>query len=186
VTIIILKFRFEAKHKELKMYARVTTSRKNITLTLAKKFQFKFAQNLMESDKNIIFKDKHRIISRDTEIIDNKLNLSSSQYICYTESICNGILYKEGYYLTKSCNETCLFKISEIIFINQPEIMVYILAQEIRLNEFSSHYESFNVSVSEEVINCCFICDINEFDGPPINVTTISSGKKMIRLKQFN
>lgn len=63
--------------------------------------------------------------------------------------------------------------------------MVYILAKKIRLNEFSSHYESFNMSGSEEVIDCCFICGVNEFDGPPINVTTISSGKKMIRLKQF-
>eukprot|EP00102_Acyrthosiphon_pisum_P013497 XP_008183097.1 PREDICTED: uncharacterized protein LOC103309442 [Acyrthosiphon pisum] len=56
-------FRYEAKHKELKMYARVTTSRKNITLTLAKKYQLKFAQNLMETNKNIIFKDKHKIIN---------------------------------------------------------------------------------------------------------------------------
>lgn len=94
------------------MYSRVTTSRKNVTLTLAKKFQFKFAQNLMESDKNIIFKDKHMILSKDTEIINNKLNLTSSQYTCYTELKYNGILYKEGYYLTKSCNETYLFKIS--------------------------------------------------------------------------
>jgi len=35
-------FRFEAKHKELKLYAHTTTSRKRITLTLAKKFQLKF------------------------------------------------------------------------------------------------------------------------------------------------
>lgn len=75
-------FRYEAKHKELKMYARVTTSRNNITLKLAKKFQFKFAQNLMESEKNIIFKDKHRIIIKDIEIINTFLNLNSSQYTC--------------------------------------------------------------------------------------------------------
>lgn len=178
-------FRYEAKHKELKMYARVTTSRKNVTLTLAKKFQFKFAQNLMESEKNIIFKDKHRVISKYTEIINTILNLTSSHYTCYTELKFNGILYKEGYYLTKNYNELHLFKIDEIIFINQPEIMVYILSKEIKLNEFSSHYESFHVSGSEEVINDCFICGVNEFDGPPINVTTVPSGKKMIHLKQF-
>lgn len=30
-------FRFEAKHRELKTYARVTSSRKNITLSISKK-----------------------------------------------------------------------------------------------------------------------------------------------------
>jgi len=97
---------------------------------LAKKFQFKFAQNLMESEKNIIFKDKHRVLSKYTEIINTILNLTSSQYTCYTELKFNGILYKEGYYLTKNYNELHLFKIDEIIFINQPEIMIYILAKK--------------------------------------------------------
>jgi len=87
-------FRYEAKHKELKMYARVTTSRKNITLTLAKKYQLKFAQNLMETDKNIIFKDKHKIISNYTETINSKLNLTSSQFSCYTELKFNRIYIK--------------------------------------------------------------------------------------------
>lgn len=41
-------FRFEGKHKDMKMYARSTNSRKIITLTLAKKFQIKFANFLLQ------------------------------------------------------------------------------------------------------------------------------------------
>lgn len=35
-------FRYEAKHKEMKLYAHAITTRKNITLSLAKKFQYTF------------------------------------------------------------------------------------------------------------------------------------------------
>jgi len=47
-----LCFRFEGKHKEMKTYARVTSSRKNITLTYAKKFQLKYSYFLMKSPKS--------------------------------------------------------------------------------------------------------------------------------------
>lgn len=138
------------------------------------------------SDKKCILRDKHLILSRKyTNVINIKLNATSLQYSCYTELKFNGILYKKGYFLTKQCNEMALFKIIEIILINKPEIMVYILALEIKLNGFSSHYESFIVSNCEEEINSCYICNINEFNGPPINVTTMSTGQKMIRLKEF-
>jgi hypothetical protein len=180
-------FRFEGKHKELKMYARSTTSRKNITLTLAKKYQFKFAYNLMKDlDKKIIFKDKHKVLTKYTDIINNKLNLTSLQYTCYNELRYDGILYKVGYYLTKHCDEMSLFKIFELITINNnPDNIFYIITKKILLNGFSSHLESFIVSNSEEESNGCFIFKINEFSGPPINVTTVSSGQKMIRLKEF-
>lgn len=180
-------FRFEGKHRELKMYARSTTSRKNITLTLAKKYQFKFAYNLMKDlDKKIIFKDKHKVLTKYNEIINNRLNITSLQYTCYTELRFNGILYKDGYYLTKHCDEMCLFKIFELISMNNnPDNIVYILTKKILLNGFNSHFESFIVNNSEEEANGCFIFKINEFSGPPINVTTVSSGQKMIRLKEF-
>lgn len=180
-------FRYEGKHRELKMCARSTTSRKNITLTLAKKFQFKFTYNLMKGlDKKIISKDKHKVLTKYTEIINNTLNTSSLQYTCFTELSFNGILYKVDYYLTKYCNEMGLFKIIELILINNnPNNIVYILTKRILLNGFSSHFESFIVSNSEEEVNDYFIFNINEFSGPPINVTTVSSGQKMIRLKEF-
>lgn len=61
-------FRFEGKHKEMKTYARVTSSRKNITLTLAKKFQLKYSYFLMKSPKSeLIVFDKNETNINETE-----------------------------------------------------------------------------------------------------------------------
>lgn len=95
-------FRFEAKYKEMKMYARSTTSRKNITLTLAKKFQLKFVHLLLRPiESKVVFKDKHKILSKNIETISKTLNFYSKKYSCYDTVVFNGNLYKEGFYLTK-------------------------------------------------------------------------------------
>lgn len=67
--------------------------------------------------------------------------------------------------------------------INKSDIVIHIVGKEIKLNGFNSHYELIIVGNTEEEINGCFICNINEFSGPPLNVTTLSSGQKNIRLK---
>ena len=96
-------------------------------------------------------------------------------------------LLKKVYFLTKNSDKICLFKICEIVLIYKPDSKVYVLANEIKLNHFNSHYESFSVDYSEEVVNRNCICNVDEFSGPPIiNITKIlSSGQKMIRLKEF-
>jgi len=68
----------------------------------------------------------------------------------------------------------CLFKILELITMNNnPDNIVYILTKKILLNGFSSHHESFIVSDNEEE-DGCFVFKINEFSGPPINVTVVT------------
>lgn len=56
-------FKYESKHRELKMYARAITSRKNIILSLAKICQLKFADFLLNGtkDDDVIKADKHKI-----------------------------------------------------------------------------------------------------------------------------
>jgi len=52
----------------MKTYARVTSSRKNITLTLAKKIQLKYSYFLMKSPKSeLIVFDKNEININETE-----------------------------------------------------------------------------------------------------------------------
>lgn len=45
--------------------------------------------------------DKHQIQSKYTENINNKLNATFLQYVCYIGLLLHGILYKKGYYLPK-------------------------------------------------------------------------------------
>ncbi|KAF0748795.1 Uncharacterized protein FWK35_00028537 [Aphis craccivora] len=82
----------------MKNHERSITLRKNITLTLAKKFQIKFAFLLMQPIKhNLILNPKHKIQSTD---------------------------YKAGYYLTRFEDEMCLYEITEIIIMINIETII--------------------------------------------------------------
>lgn len=167
------------------MYAQSTTSRKHITLTLAKTFQFKFAYFIMLPDESkIISKEKHRIQSTNIEIICKVLNLSSSQFCCYNELHLNSIIYKKGYYLTKFIDEMQLFKIIELIKTDENNDDIFTLVQPIILGIFEIHYEAFVVSDNED-FNNYFIFKANDFSGPPVNITMTAIEKKMLRLKEF-
>lgn len=76
------------------------------------------------SDKKIIVNDKHKIQSNYTENINNELNVTALDYVCYTELKLNGIVYKAGYFLTKNCNKICLFKICEMLLVNRQDSKV--------------------------------------------------------------
>lgn len=93
-------FRYEAKHKELKMYARAITSRKNICLTLAIKYQLKFAHYLLNQDTHNDFSIsiKHKIDS-DLEFLSITLNLESNSIISYSKIDFKGTVYKIGNYV---------------------------------------------------------------------------------------
>jgi len=178
-------FRFEGKHKEIKMYARSITSRKNITLTLAKKFQIKFAYLLMQPKKHdLVLNFKHKIKeSQFGKLISDKYKITPNQYECYNKIEYKGTNYKEGYYLTRFIYEMCLFKIIEIIVISN--IKIIILTKQIQLNGFHSHLEAYEVDFNEHIILNPVFNEINDFNGPPINVVNISIGKKMFRTKEY-
>lgn len=80
-------FRFEEKYKKLKSYARSMTLRKNITSTIAKKFQLKFVFLLIQLIKhNLVVNPKHNIkISLCYDIVCNKYKITSNRYECYTK-----------------------------------------------------------------------------------------------------
>jgi len=181
-------FRFEGKHKELKMYARTTSSRKNITLTLAKKFQFKFAHIILQpTTPNVSLKHKHltNSIPIDRQMIYNSYFSGNSQFSCYNQIEYIGTLYKKGYYLTKFTDQVCLFEIDEIIVVHESIDKVYLCTKQIELEGFNSHLEAFEVNINKNILNNCLILGIDEFSGPPININEVSSGKLMIRLKEF-
>ncbi|XP_050535222.1 uncharacterized protein LOC126902220 [Daktulosphaira vitifoliae] len=177
-------FRFEGKHKEFKTYARVTSSRRNVTLTLAKKFQIRFAGYIMNLNKpDIIACEKHILfnsLSFEKEILI-KTGMNPADYKIYREVQFNGISYKYNLYLSKHLNGY-LFKIEAIVVVKN--INVLILAREILLNNYNPHYAAYevpkNINIQEFSIH-----NINDFRGPPVNTTNISSGKVFIRLKEY-
>lgn len=168
------------------MYARATSSRKNITLTLAKKYQYKFAHSLLQANtQDVILKQKHGIRSLNVDKICNTLAVSSLNFFCYNQIEFLGIVYKKGYYLTQFIEEMCLFEILEIIVFNDSNAKIYISTKQIKIDNFNSHFEAFEVDSDRTTISDFLIFKIDEFSGPPINITPSSSGKLMIRLKEF-
>lgn len=179
-------FRFEGKHKEIKMYACSTSSRKNITLTLAKKFQFKFAHYLLHSETMLtIVNSNHTICSLYSKSLFGILYLSTADYKCYSQIEYNGTLYKRGYYLTKFVDELYLFEILELIVLSNVIDKVFIVAKQVKITGYHLHLEAYEVNSSLDVIKNCVIFEIDDFSGPPINISQISSGKLMIRLKEY-
>jgi len=82
----------------MKTYERVTSSRKNITLTLAKKFQLKYSYFKSPKSELIAF-DKNEITINEIEqnIIFNRTNLQVVQYKIYKEI--HYLAYKNTKYL---------------------------------------------------------------------------------------
>lgn len=88
----------------MQRYARVTASRKNITLELPKKYHTKFSPfNMITLISELITNDNHKIISNkiDENIIFNKNNLQPVQYKHFRELQYFGTIYKQNQYLTE-------------------------------------------------------------------------------------
>lgn len=136
-------FRYEAKHKEFKIYAHAITSRKHITLTLAKKFQLKFANYLLTpTPKKYFAEDKHKISTKFKDFLSTKLNVSGNDYCCYSQINFCGTKYKAGFYLTYFVDEVRVVEIIEIIILASSD-NIKIICQDIDVIGFESHYLSF-------------------------------------------
>jgi len=96
----------------MKLYAHAITSRKNIPLSLAKKFQYKYAYQILNSNPMIINEintnEIHIKSSNYNELILRVLNLTSDQFLCYSQIQFKGTTYKIGYFLTRFIEEVCL------------------------------------------------------------------------------
>jgi len=90
-------FRYEAKHKEFKMYARAITSRKNICLTLANKYQFKLAYFLLSQKydySEINTSESQKVNSNNyDQFIFNNLNISTDSFDSYSKINFKGTTY---------------------------------------------------------------------------------------------
>lgn len=180
-------FRFEGKHKEMKTYARVTSSRKNITLTLAKKFQLKYSYFLMKSPKSeLIVFDKNEITINETvqNIIFNRTNLQVVQYKMYKEIQYRGTTYKENLYLIQGTSQHFIFEISAVLLVIKNN-KIMILAKKFLLNNLNEHYLAYEIPNEPQIYDELSINNIDTFSGPPLNIIKISNGQTFVRLKEF-
>jgi len=175
----------EAKHKEMKLYAHAITSRKNITLSLAKKFQYKFSYSILQSSFNteIITNKIHVSSSNYTQLILRTLNLTSDQFLCYSQIESKGTTYKVGYFLTNFIDELCLYEILEILVIKE-NYKIKLIVQQIEIDLYNSHLKSYQINKTKNII-LKKILSPGECSGPPVNLHEVNNGNLMLRLKEY-
>lgn len=117
-------FKYEAKHKEFKDYAKCISSRKNVSVSIANKFQMKFAKLIFNDEiLDIICEEKYKIETQYENFI-NENNFQVSEIQIYKQLFYKGYVFKKGFYLTKHLDEMCVYKIKEIIR-SMPHIYMY-------------------------------------------------------------
>lgn len=176
-------FKYEAKHKSFKLYAHAITSRKNICLTLAKKFQLKFANRILNFKYNtvkcVVWK-KHNTPSGLISLISNKLEVQKERLNFWCEAEYNGIEYKSGYYVSRLTND---YNIYVIINFVQNEEDISLFCQKLNEIHYRPHYMAFEVDAS--FLGEYFILHFEELIGPPATVIKTPKGKTMMHIKEY-
>lgn len=188
-------FRYEAKHKEFKAYARSTTSRKNVCVSIAKKYQMKYARFLIDPKKPILSVNSfHGIMHTDYEQLiqsfcdDNGIGFHN--FRCYSECIYNSKKYKKdlfiSQYIDSNCPEnTLIYKIMQIVLFSNCD-SIYVICKRINVIRYLKHFSSFVVAIDNTTNQGNFlILSIEKLLGPPINVHKTAQGIYMIKPKQY-
>ncbi|KAK4872028.1 hypothetical protein RN001_016152 [Aquatica leii] len=122
-------FKYEAKHRQFKIYSRIITSRKNICLTLTKKYELKFAHQLiigtnflkLHFNPNI----KHKTLSNYKNIISKILHNTEISIEFYSQVQHNGIEYKKDNYLVVYNNDVLFYKMLEIVVVEEKTLLFF-------------------------------------------------------------
>lgn len=187
-------FRFEAKHKEFKAYAHSITSRRNICVSIARKYQLKFANYLIQPEEPIYaMNSKHIILSKYEELIKTfctHKNMNSDNFLCYSQCVYNSKTYKTGYFICQYLDITCpenvlIYKILEIVLLSECE-SVHLICERIKVVKYYKHFAAYAIDVSSPVSQTdrTILC-IEALSGPPVNAHTITNGLIMIRPNQY-
>lgn len=159
-------FPFEKQHKPHKTYARSITSRKNICVSIAKKFQLEFANSIIKMSTVINQTLKHFLIALITAKTTNQV------IICFSI---------QGY--INNVERIKVFEIQEIINFECSNLRPYILCKGVPVKSYNRHIASYELDNS--MCNEYFLFSIEYFSGPPINVNTLSDGKSYLRVKNY-
>lgn len=177
---------FEEKHRDFKIYSHIMNSRKNICLTIARKYQFKFA-SFLNDDKSseLMFNDKHKVLSEFTDFVNQKFKIPLNCVEYYSKISYRGCIYKTDYYLSQFQEKMYIYKIKLILIIrNTNNFTIHILCETLNSVKYEKHYASYSVDPLN-LLDELSIKNIDEFDGPPLNLNITHSGIYMLRLKDY-
>lgn len=171
--------RFESKNKEYKNYTHSTSSRRNISFSVAKKAALKFSyfiikKKSLNSDNNVIKKftkinDDHKLF------IEKYFNIKDISAMLYIEF--NGTVYKENFYIFLNEN---VYKIISILHNNIfKDFFLFLFKKKCKKND---HYNCYFFEENDE----------NEYDiisiqkvGKPFLIHTLPHGEKIFKIRHM-
>lgn len=177
-------FKYEAKHKPFKIYSHCITSRKNICLTLAKKYQLKFAyqtNKLIQPEKQVYVKENHLIVSSYSTIIGEMLKMDSRSVSTYSVLSHKGIEYRSGYYLVTHENDYSFYLKLDILLLSYNTMLFF--CQTLQRVQFKGHYLAFEVNPTD--LGPFKLVPLSDIIGPPVTLIETARGNTMVRLKEY-
>lgn len=108
---------FELEHIEMKMYANANTCRTNNSLTIARKYQLRFAHFIMSTTPNILLISTTHIVKNSNKILINKMIsiIPGDKFECHKQIKFKGTSYKVNFLLTWFTDEVNGIQIDKII-----------------------------------------------------------------------
>lgn len=166
------------------MYAHCITSRKNICLTLAKKYELKFAHYLLNRDNSMLtftFDEKDKIQSNYQRIIIDKLNTSETNLEYYASVSYNKIDFKRKNYVQVYNQNPKFYLILEIIINKNQQVLLF--CQKVYKTEYHSHFIAYEIN--QQLLGELEVIPITEVIGPPLTLIKTTKGKTMLRPKEY-
>lgn len=112
--------------------------------------------------------------------ISIKLQTPQEHLKTYDSVILNNIKYKQSYFVATNNTEYVVYKIINIIVLNQK---VSLFCQKIKNSTYVAHYSAFQINPKD--LREYEILKINSLIGPPTTLINTASGKFMLRFKQL-
>lgn len=173
-------FKFEAKHKEFKIYSHVITSRKNIAKSFSFKQQMSFINYLLQLNNQEDFICAKEFYDFEVKKkISIKLKIPMETFTLYSEATIWGYRYNDKQVVYKFTNDFELYKIYLIVKTKCNKLIVCCKKLS---TTFNIHYSAFECGTSYPTYTFINILDLV---GPPIGPVQTSQGKPLLKLKEY-
>lgn len=184
--------RYEAKHKEIKQYALICCSRKNLLLSLAIKANYVFAKVLYNKKNSLNPKSQTVQDGNSTDLshIYDNLSHNNSLHIFQRKDFNNifstnkfnifDTIYKIEDIITVKETELCFFSIKYIIKIHNIQ---YAICIKIDILEYDEHLNCYlvNQMLPENIVYSILVVSMINY--PPLEIIKTSKGEHAIKLK---
>lgn len=177
-------FRLEARHRDFKEYFDVSSSRKNICLTMCIKANLYFTHDEVNSTfiKSFTSGIYNETTLGEKPYIDNVCNaeINREEIVKTAQSIIyNNIKYRSGNFVSVTQESIVeLYQIVEFLKYNKED---YAVVSRWKVECFSEHYQAFIVG---DKLDDFYILMMSVFDGPPFSVENIEK-RVMFRRKLY-